>query len=92
MSNYPPGVTGNEFAIAGWDSETDETRDVQECTNDECSADWEGAITVEGVLTRYYRDVIFFWTCPVCGKDNQDDVSATYEQEMADAYEGPDDY
>lgn len=32
MSNYPPGVTGNEFAIAGPDREWEEEF---KCTNDE---------------------------------------------------------
>lgn len=32
MSNYPPGVTGNEFAIAGPDKEWEEEF---QCTNDE---------------------------------------------------------
>lgn len=31
MSNYPPGVTGNERAIAGPRTEVDEAREVGEC-------------------------------------------------------------
>lgn len=32
MSNYPPGVTGNEYAIAGPDYEAEEDRDcAEEC-------------------------------------------------------------
>ncbi len=31
MSNYPPGVTGREYAIAGPSSERDEAREVGEC-------------------------------------------------------------
>lgn len=31
MSNYPPGVTGNERAIAGPRSERDETHEVGQC-------------------------------------------------------------
>ena len=31
MSNYPPGVTGNERAIAGPRVEVEETREVNEC-------------------------------------------------------------
>lgn len=31
MSNYPPGVTGHEYAIAGPSSERGEEREVGEC-------------------------------------------------------------
>lgn len=31
MSNYPPGVTGNEYAIAGPRSEVDDTQEVSPC-------------------------------------------------------------
>lgn len=31
LSNYPPGVTGNEFAIAGPDSETEDGADCDTC-------------------------------------------------------------
>lgn len=31
MSNYPPGVTGNEYQIAGPDSEGDCQRDCRRC-------------------------------------------------------------
>ena len=34
LSNYPPGVTGNEYEIAGPDSEWEETRYCEKCEKD----------------------------------------------------------
>ena len=77
MSNYPPGVTGNEWQIAGPDAERDETRDVKECGNAEC--EFEGG-TVEGVVTFYGFEAWFDWECPECGHSNEEDVSEVYAE------------
>ena len=34
LSNYPPGVTGNEYQIAGPDSEWEETHYCEKCEKD----------------------------------------------------------
>jgi hypothetical protein len=87
MSNYPPGVTGNEYAIAGPDTERDEDRDVT-CGNAEC--DFSG--TVEVMVTTFRRDAWCNWTCPACGADNQEDLPEVeddrdYEPDYDDDYE-----
>lgn len=56
-SNYPPGVTGREYEIAGPDSEWP---DDGECSN----CDFEGT-----VLMTYFRFEAWF-DCPKCGKRN----------------------
>jgi hypothetical protein len=64
MSNYPPGVTGNEYAIAGPDSDWEEKMDVK-CENDECEkVDEPQEVVVSGESyagTNYYT-----WDCPLC--------------------------
>lgn len=61
MSNYPDGVTGNEYQIAGYP--TVELVDV-ECSDCEWTGDIEEA-DVEGVTA--------YWTCPACGINNETD-------------------
>ena len=34
LSNYPPGVTGNEYEIAGPDSEWEDTHNCEKCEKD----------------------------------------------------------
>ena len=34
LSNYPPGVTGNEYEIAGPDSEWEDTNYCEKCEKD----------------------------------------------------------
>jgi len=55
VSNYPPGVSGNEFEIAGPDFEDDATRYCSTC---ECDR--------EGMLQGYRSECWFI--CEVCGK------------------------
>lgn len=84
MSNYPPGVTGLEPQIAGY-PETDETRQVQECARigfpypvrvsptrvQTRDCDFGGGevdgLTVGGL----WEGGTFYWTCPVCGAENE---------------------
>jgi len=84
-TNYPEGVTGNEWQIAGASAEFDETREVQ-CGNDDC-AKFEELVEV-GVYTRAYDDGVrvFEWTCPTCGKRDEDEYyyehHTEYEPDM----------
>lgn len=52
--NFPPGVTGNEYEIAGGEW----TVEVRECDNNECNFDGE-------VDCEYYGTRIT-WECPFC--------------------------
>ena len=79
MSNYPPGVTGNEYEIAGW-PEREETRDVvcgYEGTYSPCdfiAGDWECDFegSVKGTLFGDRFSVCeFCWSCPSCGNDRE---------------------
>lgn len=73
MSNYPAGVTGNEFEIAGPDWEGDV--EIQDC---------QGAITVDGeqvqcefngtVDAQAHQGEVWY-ACPKCGMDY--DTTAT---------------
>lgn len=51
---YPPGVTGDEFEIAGPDWEKD--------TDVECECGWSGVATVIGYKWQRWFD------CPACGR------------------------
>lgn len=55
MSNYPPGVTGNEYEIAGADFEQELSRECPTC--DEMRS---------GLLEGYRGER--WWTCSVCGE------------------------
>ena len=60
-NNYPPGVTGNEYEIAGPDFETTEET--------ECDCGFKGEVEVEG-----FHGVVS-WTCPQCETDHEEDRS-----------------
>jgi len=67
MSNYPPGVTGSEPEIAGYD-EKDGLQEV-ECGNDPCTYTLEVGTTEvysHGIVTWYAE-----WTCPSCNESNE---------------------
>lgn len=64
MSNYPPGVTGNEYEIAGPDAEWEETKEVA-CDNDECP-DFEKEHEEELLLQSYRGTWWTEWQCPKC--------------------------
>lgn len=89
MSNYPPGVTGNEPAIAGLAEGN--------AKNLECAASTDGEFTVtdeagkgwtvnasyecpwEGDVDAQYGGTkgcpIRYWTCPLCGHEHEDELS-----------------
>jgi hypothetical protein len=57
LSNYPVGVTGREYEIAGPDSETEEPEDCSFC-------DWQGV----ALVLRYGFQA--WYDCPKCGTEN----------------------
>ena len=65
-SNYPPGVSGSEWQIAG----ANESESIQElnCGNDECDACYE----VPTIEDWAHDTVVWFaeWVCSKCGEEN----------------------
>lgn len=55
MSNLPPGVTGDEFEIAGPDAEEERDRYCRRCED-----------VQPGMLQAYWRHV--WWVCDECGE------------------------
>lgn len=84
MDNYPAGVTGNEFAIAGADREWDEKRAVC-CNNQEC-ADLQIERDVLVSLSSYGSQEWGTFTCPTCGTEGD------YENTIEDDEGGNPDY
>lgn len=66
MSNYPSGVSGNEYEISGPDAEYTAERTVQ-CWNDECSL-FELDQDVKIDLSAYRGEEWGDWTCDACAK------------------------
>lgn len=56
MSNYPPGVTGGEFAIAGPDFETEERHWCRRCDAER-----------DGLLYGFGPER--WWVCDECGSE-----------------------
>lgn len=82
MSNYPPGVTGNEWQIAGVPEGTQEV----ECRNKDAtlrilSNTIDGEYIGEGMecpyngpADGYYTEYrTFIWDCPLCEKENEEE-------------------
>lgn len=78
MSNYPPGVSGNEPEIAGY-PERDMTLKVT-CTysgtasfSDGIPLDWECDYEgkADGTAVFYAGETWFYWECPNCGHENE---------------------
>lgn len=69
MSNYPAGVTGNEWQIVGLDERPGPAWDEFECPNEECQTVTVEAETVEFATDGMITTVV---TCPACGR--QEDV------------------
>ncbi len=65
MSNYPPGVTGHEYAIAGPMDEYDSTRAVR--IFEVCDSAPDAWFAVEGTITVYDRySADFTFDCEHC--------------------------
>lgn len=67
--DLPPGVTGREYEIAGLDSERDDIRAVS-CRDPECGFVGD----VDGLLSIYRHEAWFDWTCPMCGRESQEEI------------------
>lgn len=65
--NYPPGVTGNEYEIAGPDREWSDEREVY-CKNEECS-EYEKEREEEVDIQSYRHTSWWSWTCPTCNQE-----------------------
>ena len=71
-SNYPPGVSGFEPQIAGYD-EREVMREVY-CPVDICSEFEVVVLCTEVETSRGYYTIIGnrSWTCPACGTENEE--------------------
>lgn len=81
LSNYPPGVTGREYEIAGPDAEWTETKTAY-CTNEECS-EFDQEVEAELDVQSYRGSWWATYTCPACNSDHD------MEGDMDEDY-GPD--
>lgn len=70
MSNYPAGVTGNEYQIAGADSQYSQVR-ADYCDNEECKMFEVEDVEVEVDIEAYRSEEFYKWTCPTC-KESKD--------------------
>jgi hypothetical protein len=68
MSNYPPGVTGFEPEIAGYDERDGEDVEL-ECTH----CEYAGIVPSTLVLVDAYT-VVQEWTCPECEHDYSKEI------------------
>jgi hypothetical protein len=75
MSNYPPGVSGTEYEIAGPDAEYTAERTVK-CWSDDCPL-FEQEQDVEINLAAYRGEEWGEWACTACGK-TRDYTGETY--------------
>ena len=76
---YPPGVSGNEPEIAGYD----EIEITVECPMSDCDFD--------GDVEAYGHGGIFYWGCPNCDAQNEYTVEDDRDPDVEeDLY--PDDY
>jgi hypothetical protein len=66
MSNYPPGVTGYEYEIAGAEAYYRGNRSVY-CTDDDCPA-FEILVDVDIDLESYDGNEWGTWECSVCAR------------------------
>lgn len=76
MSNYPPGVTGNEYEIAGAD-EVELT--VSACCDNKTCAEYSKDVDDQKVTAEVYKGVVYYsWDCPVC------EVTAEFERDQSE--------
>ena len=73
MSNYPPGVTGLEWQIAGCDEE----EAVRECGGEECS--FSGDVTIY-----WHTRTSGMWECPECFDQHEEEASEPDEDWNSD--------
>lgn len=77
MSNYPPGVTGNEYAIAGG-TDYSQTRMVEHECDTPYEEDFSGWALVEGEV--YGVDLAASFDCPQCG------VNVNWDEDLSDEH------
>lgn len=73
MSNYPPGVTGNEYQISGAEREWEETRECPHCG-------WEGPMHHE------YHHQIGIWAW--CANPERVEAVQTKNEETGETFYG----
>ena len=81
---YPDGVTGNEFAIAGADSEYEAQR-VVHCQNGDCE-EYDQPQDAEVSMSAYGSREWGSWTCPTCNKDSEYEGDIEIEEEDPDRF------
>jgi len=87
-SNYPPGVTGSELAIAGPDSDDqfDDAREIH-CDNEEC-ADYgnyrEEMVTVNQWTYHGVANEEWVWKCLLCSHESKFEHEYEIEKEDPD--------
>lgn len=81
MSNYPLGVTGQEWQISGspeWQGHQEVECLMDVITSDGTEGECEFSGNVEGdYVGDKYSEATFYWTCPSCNRDHDTDVSFT---------------
>lgn len=83
LSNYPSGVTGNEWQIAGPDFEREETRNVDACDYFEDDCNFDGG-DVEGESWGDHSIATFWWECPGCGREKTLEYNVEQPERDAD--------
>jgi len=68
LSNFPPGVTGNEWAIRG------PIEKVEEKHCDECEDDFDVVVHYSGPANSTGSATFCYWECPECGREYESDV------------------
>lgn len=81
-SNYPPGVSGNEYQISGPEDEYTDDREVS-CGNDECS-EYDKTLEVEVDIELYRGTETFKWQCPNCKSESEFTISRVEESGASD--------
>jgi aspartate carbamoyltransferase regulatory subunit len=84
MSNYPAGVTGFEYQIAGPDKVYTDKRTVS-CINPDCINE-EVDVIVEMDMESYDSTEWGNWTCATCNEENE------YEREVEEEDHSDEDY
>ena len=82
---YPPGVTGNEYEIAGADREWDDTRAVY-CGNEDC-ADFEVEKDLMVSLASYGSSEWGTYECPTCKAQGEYEGEIEYDESPYDTIE-----
>jgi hypothetical protein len=65
LSNYPPGVSGNEPQIAGPDWEEKREVECDQVIDGDINCEWAGTVDAYG-----WKDC-WYWVCPRCSRENE---------------------